>query len=91
MRWTRYGERIGLAFQIVDDVLDVEASPTQLGKTAGKDAQQNKPTYVSVMGVEAARERAHALHAQALAAIAELGPRAQRLRELADFIVLRSH
>jgi farnesyl diphosphate synthase len=87
----RYGDLIGLAFQIVDDVLDVEASSAQLGKTAGKDAQQNKPTYVSLMGLESARQRAHALHAQALAAIAELGAPAQRLRELGDFIVLRSH
>ena len=86
-----FGELIGLAFQIVDDVLDVESSSAQLGKTAGKDAQQNKPTYVSVMGLATARERSHALHAQALAAIEGLGAAAQRLRELADFIVLRSH
>src|SRR5688572_21920589 len=56
-----FGELIGLAFQIVDDVLDVESSSAQLGKTAGKDAQQNKPTYVSVMGLATARERSHAL------------------------------
>jgi farnesyl diphosphate synthase len=86
-----YGERIGLAFQVVDDVLDVAAPSAQLGKTAGKDAQQNKPTYVSVMGMERAQARARALHAEALAALSEFGDEALRLRQMADFIVLRSY
>ena len=89
----RYAAAIGLAFQIVDDVLDVEASSEQLGKTAGKDRMQNKPTYVTVLGLAAAkawaerlREAAHqALHALDPAVV----PRAQRLHELADLIVLR--
>ena len=51
----RYGEAIGLAFQVVDDILDVEASSADLGKTAGKDAAHGKPTYVSVLGIEAAK------------------------------------
>jgi farnesyl diphosphate synthase len=86
-----YGDAIGLAFQVVDDVLDVEASTATLGKTAGKDAAQSKPTYVSVMGLEAARALSLRLRAQALDAIASLGPRATRLRDLADLIVCRTH
>jgi farnesyl diphosphate synthase len=87
----RYGEAIGLAFQVVDDLLDVEASTASLGKTAGKDAAQGKPTYVSVLGIDAARAWSLRLRAQALTAIDGLGTRATRLRELADFIVCRSH
>ena len=89
-----FGREIGLAFQIVDDVLDVEGTSTELGKTPGKDAQQNKPTYVSVLGLAAARERAERLRREALAVLDEVESgspgRAQRLRQLADFIVLRS-
>jgi farnesyl diphosphate synthase len=88
---TRYGDAVGLAFQIVDDLLDVEGSTDALGKTAGKDAAQGKPTYVSVIGVEAARAYSLRLRAQALDAIAGLGPRATRLRDLADLIVCRTH
>lgn len=79
----------GLAFQVVDDVLDTEATTATLGKTAGKDAQQNKPTYVSVIGVAESRQLAERLRTDALAALDVFGARAQRLRELADFIVLR--
>jgi len=86
-----YGEAIGLAFQIVDDLLDVEASTQVLGKTAGKDAAQGKPTYVSLLGVDAARAWSLRLRAQALDSIAPIGERAQRLRELADLIVCRKH
>ena len=85
-----YGRALGLAFQIVDDVLDVEGTAESLGKTAGKDARGNKPTYVSVLGLEAAKARAMLLHREALSAVAPLGDRARRLRELADFIVGRS-
>ena len=88
---THFGDAIGLAFQVVDDVLDVEASTATLGKTAGKDAAQSKPTYVSVMGLEAARALSLRLRAQALDAIASLGPRATRLRDLADLIVCRKY
>jgi farnesyl diphosphate synthase len=86
-----YGRALGLAFQIVDDVLDVEGTAESLGKTAGKDARGNKPTYVSVLGLAAAKARAAQLHGEALAALAPLGGRARRLRELADYIVGRSH
>jgi len=91
----RYGRAVGLAFQIVDDVLDVEGTSSELGKTAGKDARQNKPTYVSVLGAAAARERAERLRGEAVAALDGIEPaldpgRTLRLRQLADFIVLRS-
>ena len=85
-----YGKCVGLAFQVVDDVLDTEADTATLGKTAGKDAYQHKPTYVTLLGVTAAREMAQQLHREALESLAEFGDAAQRLRELADFIVLRA-
>jgi farnesyl diphosphate synthase len=88
---SRYGDAIGLAFQVVDDVLDVESSTDDLGKTAGKDAAQSKPTYVSTLGLEAARAFSLRLRAQALEAISGIGPRATRLRDLADLIVCRNH
>jgi farnesyl diphosphate synthase len=84
-----YARSIGLAFQVVDDILDVEGDATSLGKTAGKDARHGKPTYVSLLGVDESRRRAARLHEAALAALAPLGPAVQRLRELADLIVLR--
>jgi farnesyl diphosphate synthase len=86
-----YGRALGLAFQIVDDVLDVEGTAATLGKTAGKDARENKPTYVSLLGLAAAKARAAQLQREALAALGPLGARARRLRELADYIVGRSH
>jgi len=85
----QYANRVGLAFQVVDDVLDAEASSATLGKTAGKDSKQGKPTYVSALGVAGARRLAEELRGGAHAALATLGERAQRLRQLADFVVLR--
>jgi len=85
-----YAKCIGLAFQVVDDVLDAEASTATLGKTAGKDAADNKPTYVSLLGVARARELAQELRADAHAALAGLGGPAERLRQLADFVVERT-
>jgi len=90
-RLDRYAKFSGLAFQVVDDLLDVQADTATLGKTAGKDAAQNKPTYVSLLGVARARELAHELRAEALEALGPLGAGAQRLRELIDFIVVRTH
>ena len=85
----KYAKAIGLAFQVVDDLLDAEASTATLGKTAGKDAKHGKATYVSLMGLARARELAEELRAQAQAALGGLGAPARRLSELADFIVLR--
>jgi farnesyl diphosphate synthase len=85
----RYAKCVGLAFQVVDDVLDCDASTATLGKTAGKDAMQGKATYVSAMGIARAREFAEDLRMQAHAALAGFGNRAGRLAQLADFIVLR--
>jgi farnesyl diphosphate synthase len=85
----RFGKLIGLAFQVVDDVLDCEADTATLGKTAGKDADNDKPTYVSLLGINEARNMASRLHREALETLEEFGDAAQRLRELADFIVLR--
>ncbi|QBC44245.1 polyprenyl synthetase family protein [Iodobacter fluviatilis] len=85
-----YARCIGLAFQVVDDILDEEADSATLGKTAGKDAANNKPTYVSLLGLAAAKEKAAELKADALAMIAPFGEKARHLVMLADFIVERS-
>ncbi|SFM56161.1 polyprenyl synthetase family protein [Rugamonas rubra] len=84
-----YARAIGLAFQVVDDVLDATADSATLGKTAGKDAADNKPTYVSILGLEASRALAEQLRLEAHAALAPFGEKALRLRELADLIVQR--
>lgn len=86
-----YGAAIGLAFQVVDDILDVTAESQDLGKTAGKDAQNNKPTYVSLMGLDESKAFAEQLYQAALQAILPLGPQANRLRELAHFIIRRHY
>lgn len=85
----KYAKAIGLAFQVVDDVLDCDGSTATLGKTAGKDSKQGKPTYVSAMGLARAREMAETLRGEAHAALAGMGGAARRLGEVADFIVLR--
>jgi farnesyl diphosphate synthase len=84
-----YAKCIGLAFQVVDDILDVESSTATLGKTAGKDADHNKPTYVSTLGLSAARQLAEELHQNALSALSDFGERGRRLVQLADFILRR--
>lgn len=85
-----YAENIGLAFQVIDDILDTEADTTTLGKTAGKDADSNKPTYVTVLGLDVAKNLANQLHTTAVNALTPFGSQALRLRELADFITQRS-
>jgi len=87
---TRYGEAIGLAFQIVDDILDVVQTSEQLGKTAGKDAAQHKITFPAVYGLDESRRMAEEQRGKAHEAIDGFGAAAQRLRELADMIVERT-
>ena len=87
----RYGKCIGLAFQIRDDILDVEGDPALIGKTRGKDAAHNKPTYPALLGLAGAREKCAALLAEATDCLEGLGERAQPLRWLAEYIVARSH
>ena len=87
----QYAAAVGLAFQVVDDILDVTADTATLGKTAGKDAANDKPTYVSLLGLDAARALASQLRTDAHEALAGFGARAGRLAELADLIVLRSN
>ncbi len=92
----RYADAIGLAFQVVDDILDATADSAALGKTAGKDAANNKPTYVSILGLEASQQLAQQLRHEAHAALesfhgqSSTTARTQRLSQLADFIVERS-
>jgi farnesyl diphosphate synthase len=84
-----YADAIGLAFQVVDDVLDATADSATLGKTAGKDAADNKPTYVSILGLEQSRALAEKLRDDAHQALMPFGEKARRLREIADLIVQR--
>lgn len=87
----RYGSAVGLAFQVVDDILDVTADAATLGKTVGKDAAQGKPTYVSAMGLEAARAHATDLHQQALQALNDSGLQSvSTLKALADMVINRA-
>ncbi|MBP0600492.1 polyprenyl synthetase family protein [Herbaspirillum sp. LeCh32-8] len=84
-----YAHAIGLAFQVVDDILDATADSATLGKTAGKDAADNKPTYVSILGLGESQALAEKLRGNAHQALAPFGDKARRLRELADLIVQR--
>ena len=88
-RLDRYGKLVGLLFQVVDDILDANSDTATLGKTAGKDADNNKPTYVSLLGLAEARKLADSLLAETEAALTPLGHASTRLRELAGFIVHR--
>ncbi len=88
-RLRRMGETIGWAFQVTDDILDVEESSAALGKTAGKDIAQQKATYPAVYGLERSHEIANELASKAIAELAPYAARAQRLREIAEFLVLR--
>jgi farnesyl diphosphate synthase len=85
-----YGHSIGLAFQVRDDLLDIEADTAQLGKTAGKDVAANKPTYPAILGVEASRTELAMLTQRALESIDALGNGGKLLRELAQFVMQRT-
>ena len=84
-----FAKCIGLAFQVVDDLLDAEATTATLGKTAGKDAENNKPTYVSILGISQARELAQKLQHDAYQALDHFGDNALRLCQVTDFIIQR--
>jgi farnesyl diphosphate synthase len=87
-----YGAAVGLAFQVVDDILDVTADSATLGKTVGKDAAQDKPTFVSLLGLQASKDYAQQLLAQALASLQASGLKnTDALHALADMLVNRAH
>ena len=88
-RLRHFGETIGWAFQVTDDILDVEESSAALGKTAGKDIVQRKATYPSVFGLERSHQIANELSSEAIADLAPFGERASRLRAIAEFLVHR--
>jgi geranylgeranyl diphosphate synthase type II len=87
---TQYGDAIGLMFQIVDDVIDVTQTTEHLGKTAGKDIDQNKLTYPAVMGLEASRQEVERLRIEANDVLSDLGPAAEPLIALADYLAVRT-
>ena len=86
-----YARAIGLAFQVQDDILDVTSSTEVLGKQQGADEALNKPTYVSLLGLTAARAKAQNLHQQALSALEAFGEQAEPLRQLSGYIISRTH
>jgi farnesyl diphosphate synthase len=85
----RYGEALGAAFQIADDLLDVEGTAAEVGKAVAKDAGRGKATFVSLLGLDAARARAISLAEEACAALDPYGPKADTLREAARFVIAR--
>lgn len=87
----RYGDAIGLAFQVKDDILDIEGDTETIGKPQGSDVEQNKPTYPALLGMSGAKDKLSQLHSEAISALQPFGDAAQPLVELADFIVYRDH
>jgi geranylgeranyl diphosphate synthase type II len=87
---TDFGQKIGLVFQIVDDILDITSSSEVLGKTAGKDEKVKKATYPALYGIEASKKKANELVASAMQDICDFGKEAEPLRSLARFIVSRT-
>jgi len=87
---TRYGELVGLAFQVADDILDTEAPTAFTGKNAGRDRERQKATFPAVLGLPAAKDHARSLLAEALETLVPLGPRAAPLAEIARFVVGRA-
>ena len=87
----QFASAIGLAFQIQDDILDVESSTEQLGKQQGSDVVNNKSTYTSILGLEQAREQAAELYQQSMSSLELFAERAEPLRQLGSFIVNRAY
>ncbi|MCC6738816.1 MAG: polyprenyl synthetase family protein, partial [Planctomycetia bacterium] len=87
---TEFGENLGLAFQVADDILDVTASTKQLGKTAGKDAKAGKATYPAVFGLDRSRREAARLAGRALGALEPFGRKGEELREVMKFVIART-
>jgi geranylgeranyl diphosphate synthase type II len=88
---TSYGESLGLAFQIIDDILNVKGKAALMGKKTGSDLLKGKATYPSVLGVEESKRRAHELVGLAVDALSQLGPEADSLREIARFVITREY
>jgi geranylgeranyl diphosphate synthase type II len=88
---TRFGRALGLAFQVIDDILDVTQSSEVLGKTAGKDEAAEKSTYPAILGLDASRREAAKLTREAMAALEPFGAKGSRLRELADHLLSRNY
>ena len=86
----RYGHNVGWAFQIADDLLDVEGDAVTIGKQIGRDAVLEKVTYPALLGIEPSRQRATELMEQGVAALTDFGPGAERLRQIASYIVSRN-
>jgi geranylgeranyl pyrophosphate synthase len=87
----QYARCIGLSFQVKDDILDIECDTATLGKTQGKDVDNDKPTYPALLGLDGAKQKARELHEQAVACLSAFGPEADLLRELSLYIIERSH
>lgn len=87
----RYAEAIGLAFQVQDDILDIEGDASVIGKPQGSDLEKDKPTYPALLGLEGAKLKLQQLHEQAISALESFGDSADELKALADFIVQRDH
>ena len=90
-RLSQYAQNIGLAFQIVDDILDITATQEELGKTAGKDLVSKKATYPSLWGLEESKAQAKKLVEAAIAQLTSYGEKAEPLRAIANFIITRKH
>jgi len=88
---SEFARYIGLAFQVQDDILDIESDTETLGKPQGSDVERNKPTYPKLLGLDGAKDVAHALHNKALAALESFDARADILRQVADYVVNRKH
>ncbi len=86
-----YAKCIGLSFQVKDDILDEESDTATLGKTQGKDKDNDKPTYPALLGLSGAKEKARDLHEQAIESLADFGPEADLLRDLSLYIIERTH